>query len=192
MRPKKTIKKDEMKMKKTTALVADKVTALKKELQKERNKSEEYLTKLKYLQAEFENYQKRIKREIAENIQFGNQKIITEFLTIFDELEYAIKAGKSSKDKEALIRGVKITLKKIYSILEKEGVSKIETVGKPFDPLLHDAIESLSDEKGEVIIVEEIRKGFTFKGKVIRPSLVKVATQLINSFKSSKKGNVDE
>lgn len=189
---KKTPQKEGSQVKKATALVVDEVESLKKELERERGKSEDYLNKLKYLQAEFENYQKRVKREVAESIQFGNQKLITELLTVLDELEYAIDAGKSSNDKEALIQGVEITLKKLYGILEKEGLSKIEAVGKPFDPLRHAAVQKISGGNGEETVVEEIRKGFTLKGKVIRPSLVKVATKPSNSSNSSKEGDKHE
>lgn len=184
---KKAQEKKEPKMKEKTVLVVDEVESLKKELEKERERSEDYLNKLRYLQAEFENYQKRTKREVDETVKFGNQKLIAELLTVLDELEYALDAGKRSNKKEALIQGVEITLKKLNGILEKEGLSRIEAVGKPFDPLKHDALEKIAGGNGEETVVEEIRKGFTLKGKVIRPSLVKVATKPSNS-SNSKKG----
>ncbi len=165
----------------TTALVADEVASLKNELQKAEKTSDEYLNKLQYLQAEFENYKKRSNRERVDAITFGNQKLITELLTVVDELEYAIDAGQSSNNTKALIHGVEITLKKLYSLLEKEGLSRIEAVGKAFNPFQHEVVERLSGGDGDERVVEEIRAGFMLKGKVIRPSLVKVARQSPNT-----------
>jgi molecular chaperone GrpE len=155
----------------------DEVESLKEALEKERKTSEEYLNKMKYLQADFENYKKRVAREIGDAITFGNQKLITELLTVLDELEYAINAGKNSSNKDALLHGVELILKKLYGLLEKEGLSKIEAVGKAFNPLTHEAVQRDSGNDGEELIVEEIRAGFTLKGKVIRPSLVKIGYQ---------------
>jgi len=151
------------------------VEALKAELEAARKTSDEYLTKLKYLQADFENYKKRVTREIDDAITFGNQKLITELLTVLDELDYALTAGKKSDNKDALLRGVEITLKKLYGLLEKEGLAKIETVGKTFNPYTHDVVQRVSGSSEDDLIVEEIRAGFTLKGKVLRPSLVKIA-----------------
>lgn len=181
MPTKKAPKKGWRRGEKTTALVADEVASLKNELEKEKKTSEEYLNKLQYLQAEFENYTKRSKREMIDAITFGNQKLITELLTVVDELEYAIDAGKSSNNKKALIHGVEITLKKLYAILDKEGLSRIEALGKAFNPFHHEVVERLSGGDGEEKVIEEIRAGFMLKGKVIRPSLVKVARQSPNT-----------
>jgi len=192
MPTKRAPKKGRRRGEQTTALVADEVASTKNELEKEKKTSEEYLNKLQYLQAEFENYTKRSKREMIDAITFGNQKLITELLTVVDELEYAIDAGKSSNNKKALIHGVEITLKKLYAILDKEGLSRIEALGKAFNPFHHEVVERLSGGDGEERIVEETRAGFTLKGKVIRPSLVKVARQSPNTSTSLQKGDEHE
>ncbi len=173
----KKIQKNEIPPGEPAAENVDEVESLKEALEKERKTSEEYLNKMKYLQADFENYQKRVTREIGDAITFGNQKLITELLTVLDELEYAINAGKNSSNKDALLHGVELILKKLYGLLEKEGLSKIEAVGKAFNPLTHEAVQRDSGNNGEELIVEEIRAGFTLKGKVIRPSLVKIGYQ---------------
>jgi molecular chaperone GrpE len=191
--PRKKMKKtDRPKVIKTVSFEADEVESLKEELEKERKTSEEYLFKLKYLQADFENYKKRVNREIGDAITFGNQKLITELLTVLDELEYAITAGKNSDNKDALLHGVEITLKKLYGLLEKEGLSKIETVGKTFNPLTHEVVQRVSGNDDEELILEEIRVGFTLKGKVIRPSLVTIAYQPSTDSNFSIKGEKNE
>jgi len=185
---KKTQKNEKLQVEKTVAFNVPEVGSLKEALENERKNSDEYLNKLKYLQADFENYKKRVTREIGDAVNFGNQKLITELLTVLDELEYAMNAGKNSNNKDALLHGVKITLKKLYGLLEKEGLSKIETVGKEFNPFNHEVVQRVSGDSDEELIVEEIRAGFTLKGKVLRPSLVKITCQSSTDSNYSKKG----
>ena len=153
-----------------------KVKKLEEELTMEQNKSNQYLNKLKYLQADFENYRKRVDREILELTQRGNEKLILNLLNIIDELELAIQYGRTAEDKDALIKGVEMVLNKFYKILEHEGLAKIETVGKQFDPKKHEAVlKVLNKDYTEETVIEEIRKGFMLRNKVIRPSMVKIA-----------------
>ena len=152
-----------------------------KELKKEREKASECLNRIRYLQADFENYKKRAKRELDETIQYGNRRLILELLTIVDELECAVAASRDSTDK-AFLEGIEMTLNKLFSILKKEGVSKIETMGECFDPNKHEAVLRVQTEGKDGVILEEIRKGYMFRNMVIRPSLVKVAVNI------SKKG----
>ncbi len=154
----------------------DEIFKLRNELEQAHDKANNYLNRLTYLQAEFENYQKRVKREIAQSTQYGTLALITELLPILDELEYALKAGENSATSQGLINGVKIILTKLINILKKEGLTPIDAIGKPFDPYLHEVIQRDSDGMGQDHIIEEIRKGYMFKSKVIRPSLVKVTS----------------
>ena len=100
-----------------------------------------------------------------------------------DELELAVKNGEISTSPEVLLEGVEMTLKKLRKVLEQEGVSPIENPeGKIFDPSKHNAV--LAVEKGDVAegtVLEEIRKGYMMKGKVIRPTIVKVAVKPKNN-----------
>ncbi len=171
---------------------AEDVTALRKALEQERKTAEEYLHRLRYLQADFENYKRRVAREIADATTLGNQKLITELLTVIDELEYAITAGKTSNNKDALLHGVAITLKKLYGLLEKEGLTKIEAIGQAFNPYTHQAVQRVSGDGEDERVVEEIRAGFTLHGKVIRPSLVKVAYPVAPDSTNSTSGDTHE
>lgn len=144
-------------------------------LNAEKKRSEEYLARLKYAQADLENISKRCDRQIDEAKKYSNERLVGELLDVVDELELAIKSGRSSNSAETLIRGVEMTLKKLKKVLENEGLSQIECVGKPFDPSKHNAIEKIEkDDAKECTIVDEVRKGYTMKGKVIRPSIVKI------------------
>ena len=167
----------------------DEVDNLRKALKTEQEKASNYLNRLKYLQADFENFQRRMQKEMDETVNYGNQSLICELLTIVDELEYAIAAGKRSDDKEAITEGVEMILKKMYETLGRQGLSKIDAVGQPFDPSKHDAIEKIpTKDYKEGTVIEEIRKGFALKEKIIRPSLVKVAIHLSNN-NSNRKGD---
>ena len=123
-----------------------------KELECERKRSEDYLTRLKYMQADFENIKKRFERETEQIRSYCSERIVTQLLDVVDELELAIKVAKSADaPQKTLIEGVEMTLKKLRKVLEQEGVSPIEcTVGKVFDPCRHDAIaaETRDDVNG--------------------------------------------
>jgi len=149
----------------------------------ERKRSEDYLTRLRYLQADLENFKKRSDREAEQVKNYCTERLIIQLLEVVDELELAVKNGEISTSPESLIEGVEMTLKKFRKVLEQEGVTAIESPeGKVFDPTRHNAIAAVEQadiEDGTVI--EEIRKGYMMKGKVIRPTIVKVAVKPKNN-----------
>lgn len=134
---------------------------------------EELNDRYKRLYAEFENYKKRTMKERESLRNMLVSDIMTNILPIIDNLEKAISAG--SKD-TAFEDGIKLVLKQLKDVLSYNGVKEIETVGKPFDPELHEAVSHVTDEKlGQNIIKEEFRKGYIIGNKVIRHSMVIVA-----------------
>jgi molecular chaperone GrpE len=149
----------------------------------EKKRSEDYLTRLKYLQADFENFKKRSDREAEQIKNCGNERLVIQLLDVVDELELAVKNGEISTSPESLIEGVELTLKKLRKVLEREGVTPIPSPeGKVLDPACHNAIaaeerEDIADSR----VIEEIRKGYVMKGKVIRPTIVKVAVKPKNN-----------
>ncbi len=152
-------------------------------LEEEKKRSENYLNRLKYMQADFENLKKRLERQLEEIRKYGNERLILELLEIVDELDLAVEESRQTRSVEVLLKGVEMTLKKLKKILEGEGVSPIDCIDQVFDPAKHDVIEKIeSEEEGKII--EEIRKGYTMKGKVIRPSVVKITVR--SSSKTSK------
>ena len=149
------------------------IQQLKRVVDEEKRRSEDYLTRLKYLQADFENYRKRVDREIREIEEFSTSRFAKRLLPILDELDLALGSAES---KSPLTEGVKMVRKNLSAALEAEGVRRIEALGKPFDPALHEAVDKVLGKRsgGEDIVVEEIRKGYLFKEKILRPSMVKV------------------
>jgi len=140
----------------------------------EKRKNEELVTKLKYLQADFENYRKRTEKETREVEELSVRNLVLRLLSVLDELELAIQIAEKSSPKREVVEGLKMVHKNLSSTLEAEGLKKIEAVGKPFDPRLHEAVEKTEGKSGEAMVVDEIRKGFTFRNQLIRPTLAKV------------------
>jgi molecular chaperone GrpE len=155
-----------------------KLEELARSLEDEKKRSEDCLTRLKYMQADFENYRKRLDRQMEDVRKYSNERLIIQLLDIVDELELAVKSARSSDSGENLVQGVEMILSNLKKVLEKEGVSPIECLGKPFDSSKHNAVSTVEKDGAEgCTVVEEIRKGYTMKEKVIRPSVVKVAVK---------------
>ncbi|MCX8150264.1 MAG: nucleotide exchange factor GrpE [Candidatus Bathyarchaeota archaeon] len=152
--------------------------SIEEQLEAEKKRSEEYLTRLKYVQADLENLRKRCDREIQQARQYSNERLIIQLLDVVDELELAIKSAQTTKSTEALIEGVQMTLKRLRKVLEQEGVSPIESEGKPFDPSKHNAVATVEREDIDgCVVLEEVRKGYILKDKVIRPCIAKVSVK---------------
>jgi len=163
------------------------VKKLREALKHEREKSREYLNRLTYVQADLENYRKRVEKNFQEVAQLSKEKLIVNLLNVIDELELALRSGRETENKQALLEGVEMTLKKIYAALGQEGFTKIVTVGKTFNPELHEVVMKVPTEKyDENVIIEEVRKGYMLKDKVIRPSMVKIATRLGETHEQGK------
>ena len=143
------------------------------ELEKCKNELDETTDRLKRIMAEFENYKKRSAKE-RENL-YGSilSDIVEKMLPVLDNLEKAVEAD--TKDTEYKT-GIELVLKQYQDVLTSFGVKKIETVGKTFDPEIHEAVSSIQDEKyGEKEITQEFRTGYMVGTKVIRHAMVVVA-----------------
>jgi molecular chaperone GrpE len=164
---------------------------LRKSLEEAERKEEQLATSLKYLQADFENYRKRMDKEMKDVEDSATLKVVLRLLSVLDALDLAIANGEASQDNDTLLDGIRMVYKSLYSSLEKEGLQQIDAVGKPFNPELHEAIEKEGgDTEGEAVVSEEVRKGYFFRGKVIRPSMVKVKLVSLGADKSEV--NVNE
>jgi molecular chaperone GrpE len=168
----------------------EQVEMLQKALETERKRSEEYLTQLRYVRADIENLKKRFDRQLEDAERHAEEHIIIELLDIVDELELAVKSASASVSAEPIVKGIKMTLKKLTKLLEKEEVFPIKSVDNPFDPEKHNAVARIEKEGVEdCTIIEEVRRGYTMRGRVIRPSAVKVA---VPSSQSHEKTERDE
>ena len=134
----------------------------------------DYLDKMQRTMAEFDNFRKRTAKEKASMYDDGVRDAVLAILPAMDNFERALGAVANKDD--AFYKGVDMIYKQMIGMLDGLGVEVIDTVGKPFDPNMHAGVAHVEDEQfGENEIVEELMKGYTHKGKVIRCSMVKVA-----------------
>ena len=146
---------------------------LEKERLHARNMEERFLR----VNAEFENYKKRIVRENSERFKYFNLDLIKELLPSLDNLERAITHAKSeNKDFDSMIEGLEMVNKMTHEVFEKFGVSRVNTVGEVFDPNIHQAVGVVqSDSVPENHIVEECLGGYLLHDRIIRPAMVRVS-----------------
>ncbi|MBI4344304.1 MAG: nucleotide exchange factor GrpE [Euryarchaeota archaeon] len=145
------------------------------ETELEKKKAEEYLTRLKYLQAEFDNYRKRVEKEREEFAKYATERLVRQLLDVYENLERALENG-ANEDKEALLKGVEMTFQQLKDVLEKEGLEPIKTQGVRFDPFLHEAVlQEEREDCDEGTVLEEYQRGYTLNKRVLRYSKVKVA-----------------
>lgn len=141
----------------------------------------DYESKYKYLLAEFDNYRKRVEKDAEFRILDAKSKLLLKFISIRDDLERAIDMCKKSSDIDTLLIGLNSIMKRVDEILSEEGVHQIDTKGKVFDPNLHEVIAMIDDDElPEYTIVNELRKGYIFNDRVIRPSLVEISRHKSN------------
>jgi molecular chaperone GrpE len=148
-----------------------KVEDLEKRLKEENEKNKSYWDRILRMQADFENYQKNMEKNMKEYEKLLNERIIKDLLEDLENIERAMNDA-IKKDK-ALYESLKIIHDHFLSTMQKYGLEIIESVGKKFDPYLHEAIV-VEDGDKENIVVEEFARGYMLNGKVIRPSRVKV------------------
>lgn len=157
------------------------------ELKKKAAERDTYLDQLLRTKAEFMNYQKRSVKESESTSQFAVQSLILDFLPELDNFDRALKLADSSKDIEKFVDGFKLIEEQLFKVLGKYGVKPIETVGKPFDPTLHEAVmEEENNEMPHHTIIDEFQRGFLLKERVIRPSKVKVSKRTIEEDESKE------
>jgi len=162
-------------LKKEINTLRKRIGELEKQLNNSDKEAEEYLDHLKRLKAEFENYKKRMVKERGQLISWAVEDLIKELLPVLDDLERAIDAARSSQNFSSLLEGIQMVYDHFRGLLKKRGVEEIPAKGEEFDPNVHEAIMRIeSDEHPDNIVVEEMRKGYRFKDRVLRPSMVKV------------------
>lgn len=126
--------------------------------------------------AEFENYRQRAEKEKASRFDDGVKSILTKILPVIDNFERALDAAAKNPAADQYAEGVSLIYRQLLKNLAESGVTKIECVGKPFDPALHAAVMHVDDPSvGQNIVIEELQKGYMYKGSVLRHSMVKVA-----------------
>ena len=151
---------------------------LKGELEEKTKLADEYVTRLKYLQADFENYKKMAARERKMYEMCATEQLIKNLLPILDNFEAALAAAmaRPGDDLPSFVKGIELIYKDLLAVLEKEGLKPIKAVGEKFDPYKHEVTMTAIDEDlPEDTVLEELEKGYMLGAKVIRTAKVGVS-----------------
>jgi molecular chaperone GrpE len=136
---------------------------------------EELMNTLVRRQADFENYRKRIERERKDDARRGTSRMLQELLPVLDAFERALRSHDKPSDDEYR-KGVELIYRQLWDTLSKNGLERIAAEGKHFDPHFHEAIERVeTQEYPDGAIIQVVQEGYLFDGRVLRPSLVRVA-----------------
>jgi len=123
------------------------------------------------VQAEFENYRKRVLREQTDLVERAAEGLVEALLPVLDSFELAL--GTLDDADQKVRKGVELVYAELLGVLEKAGLERIETDGEPFDPNVHEAVR-YDDGDGDPVVAETMRRGYRLKGRVLRPAMVKV------------------
>jgi molecular chaperone GrpE len=137
----------------------------------------QYREHLQRLQAEFENYRKRVLREQTQAVDLAARPVVSRLLEVLDDFELALMHAQDRPDYERFLHGVELVYAKLLDVLRSEGLERIEADGKPFDPEYHEALMQSGEGEGEPVVADVLRPGYTLKGRVLRPAGVRVERQ---------------
>jgi molecular chaperone GrpE len=126
-------------------------------------------------QAEFENFRRRAERDRSEFLQYAGMEIVREIVPILDDFERALRVETADQEYK---KGIELIHQRLLDALKRLGLEPMEAVGKPFDPNLHQAVDRVqTDDVEDNIVLDEFQRGYNFKGRLLRPAMVRVAVQ---------------
>jgi molecular chaperone GrpE len=158
-------------------LVEDEVETLRAELEQAQAQAADYLEGWQRARAEFANFKKRVEAERRELRRSSTEAILLKLLPVVDDFERAFQVLPEESADEAWVDGFRMILRKLQALLESEDVTAIEAAGQPFDPLWHQALlQEETEEHRDGYVIEEMQRGYRLGDRVLRPSMVKVAS----------------
>lgn len=147
---------------------ADETEELREQLEAEQNK---YLR----LMADFDNYKRRAVKDRQEAEKFRAQALLTDLLPVMDNFDRALAVETKSEESASLLKGLEMVRNSLLDAVKREGLEEIKAIGEPFDPNFHQAVMQEQEEgQDSGIVLKELQKGYTLKGRVLRPSMVSV------------------
>jgi molecular chaperone GrpE len=150
---------------------ADAESSVEADLEELSRERDDFRELAQRVQADFENYRKRMLREQTDKMERANESLIEQLLSVLDSFELAL-ANVSETD-EKVRKGVELVYAELLGVLEKAGLERIDALGKPFDPHEHEAVAQ-EDGDGEPVVCDILRSGYRLKGRVLRPATVRV------------------
>lgn len=125
--------------------------------------------------ADFDNFRRRAERDRSEYVQFAAMEMVRDLIPFLDDFRRAMKVETADKE---YAKGIELIYQRLLETLKKAGLEPIEAAGKPFDPNLHQAVDRVqSEDLPDQTVLEEYQSGYNFKGKLLRPAMVKVAVK---------------
>lgn len=170
------IKKQNEELKQENEELKNNLEDVKQKAENYQEKAEKYLNKAQRLQADYENYKKRVDRDNQNYKRFATEKIVRKLIGHYDDLKRAQKIIETLEDDSSVKQGFQMIVKNFEKILDEEEIKPMECEGEKFDPYKHDAMLVREDsDKPENTVLEELEKGYYFKDEVLRPAKVVVS-----------------
>jgi molecular chaperone GrpE len=152
-----------------------KTEELQKQIESLKKEKDDVFAKLQRVAADYDNYQKRTARQLTDSISYEKDRIIKALLPVLDNFEYILANTSCGVQDEALLKGVQIIYDQLLGVLKLQGVEQIKAAGEKFDPAYHEAItHQAENDKQDGVVLEELQKGYTINGRVLRASRVAV------------------
>ena len=149
---------------------------LESQLEQARAEAASYLDDLQRLKAEFDNYRKRNMKEQTALVERASENLLKRLLPVLDNFELAVASAEGSREFDRMLKGIEMVYGELKEVLASEGLTTIQAKGRVFDPNVHEAaLQVDADGDGEQYVAEELRSGYTIRGRVLRPAMVKVA-----------------
>jgi molecular chaperone GrpE len=154
-------------------------SSLRDDLEQARREGREYLDHARRLQAEFDNYRKRVLKEQTRALELASEPMVRRLLEVLDDFELALMAAEEMSaarqpDFEVFLKGVELVYAKLKDALKAEGLERIEAEDRAFDPEEHEALMQTGDGDGDPVVADVLRQGYRLNGHVIRPAGVRV------------------
>ena len=174
--------KEKPKEQKETSPKIDELQQLHQQLEELNKEKDEIFGKLQRVAADYENFQKRVPKQIDDTLAYKKEKIIKTLLPTLDNFEHTIQNAHSAENLNVLVEGIRIIYDQMLDALKAHGVEQINALGRKFDPAMHEAImqKTETNQKDDAVL-EEFQKGYKLDGRVIRPSRV-----IINKLQSEQ------
>ena len=154
----------------------EEIEEVRKKLEQKEKEAKENHDRLLRMAADFENFKKRAAKEKEEWIKFANEDLLKGILPFVDNLERAVSHSEKAADIQGLVDGVKLTVQQLLQTLKQFGVTSFESVGKPFDPTVHEAMLVVeTDQQKPNHVMQEFQKGFLLNDRLLRPATVSVS-----------------
>jgi len=158
---------------------APEAQAPESELETQKKLAADYYNQLLRLQADFENYRKRLDKEKPELVRWGKAEILLKLLPLYDMLLSAhahINSARENGGGDETLKGLEMIFKEFSKVFDAEGLRAMDPVGKPYDPMASEILGVVDGtDENDGLVVEELQKGFYFGDKILRPARVKIA-----------------